>query len=390
MLSKSNNNAINIITLIAIIGIIVGAASLFVVLSGFDGLKEFTLQFSSLADPDLKATPVTGKTFTITPNTEKKLNAINGIESYSKTIEERILTTFDGTNYSCTLKGVDSNYKKVTAVDSILFAGNWLTQNTNQVVVGWNIAHSLSMGILDHGKRLTLYVPKPGKGQISSVKDAFTSLTALNVGIFDINENLNNSQIYSSINLARELLGFKTNQVSHLEFKLRPNSNEKDVIAKIKLALGKNCTIKNRAQLNDALYKMLQTENLAVYLIFTLVLIIALFNVIGSLIMMILDKKKNLKTLFNIGVNVDAIKTIFFLQGALMSIIGGSIGIAIGLVIITLQKLFFLVMITPSLPYPVSITFKNVVIVFLTITVLGIIASKIASTRISKSLIEVN
>jgi len=146
--------------------------------------------------------------------------------------------------------------------------------------------------------------------------------------------------------------------------------------------------IKNRAQLNDALYKMLNTENLAVYLIFTLVLIIAFFNVIGSLIMMMLDKKRSLNTLFNIGVTVRDIRRIFFYQGSLMSIIGGFIGLALSLIIISLQKAFSLVMITPSLAYPVTIKIENILLVFITISVLGIVASKIASVRVTKTLVE--
>ena len=133
---------------------------------------------------------------------------------------------------------------------------------------------------------------------------------------------------------------------------------------------------------------MLNTENLAVYLIFTLVLIIAFFNVIGSLIMMMLDKKRSLNTLFNIGVTVRDIRRIFFYQGSLMSIIGGFIGLALSLIIISLQKAFSLVMITPSLAYPVTIKIENILLVFITISVLGIVASKIASVRVTKTLVE--
>jgi lipoprotein-releasing system permease protein len=145
--------------------------------------------------------------------------------------------------------------------------------------------------------------------------------------------------------------------------------------------------IKNRSQLNSALYKMLNTENIVVYLIFTLVIIIALFNVIGAIIMMILDKKESLQTLFNLGSTTDDIKRIFFLQGSLMTIVGGMIGLFIGFVVVLLQQQFDLVMITPSLPYPVTIKLINFIIVLLTIGGLGIVASKIASSRIKKTLV---
>ena len=173
-----------------------------------------------------------------------------------------------------------------------------------------------------------------------------------------------------------------------MEFRLVTGADEDVVRVKIQAILGDRVIIKNRAQLNDALYKMLNTENLAVYLIFTLVLIIALFNVIGSIIMMILDKKKTLHTLFNLGATLKEIRRIFFYQGSLMTLFGGIIGLLIGLSIVIMQKIFDIVMITSTLPYPVTIKSENFVIVFLTISVLGIMASKIASVRITKSLVE--
>src|SRR5690606_20358538 len=154
---------------------------------------------------------------------------------------------------------------------------------------------------------------------------------------------------------ARYLMNYKDHQISAVEIKLTKNANENAVISNVKNILGPSVIIKNRAQLNDALYKMLNTENLVVYLIFTLVIIIALFNVIGALIMMILDKKASLHTLFNLGTTSKDIKRIFFLQGSLMSIIAGVVGLVIGLIVVALQKQFELVMITPSLPYPVTI-----------------------------------
>ena len=183
------------------------------------------------------------------------------------------------------------------------------------------------------------------------------------------------------------MLNYKPNQVSAVEFKIKEGVDELVAKQKIQTALGDKVIVKNRAQLNDALYKMLNTENLAVYLIFTLVLIIAFFNVIGSLIMMMLDKKKSLNTLFNIGATVKDIRKVFFYQGSLMSIVGGLLGLGVSFIIAVLQKMFALVMITPMLAYPVTIKLENFFIVFFTISVLGIIASKIASVRITEKLV---
>ena len=386
--SKSSNNAINFITNIALIGVVLGATSLFIVLSGFAGLKDFTLQFSSVVDPDLKAEASRGKSFLLTEDNILKLNALNDIAFYSKIIEERVIISSEDKNTLATIKGVDENYQNVVNADSILDYGNWLDQKSNQIVVGWGISNSLSLGVLDFTKPIKIYVPKPGKGQITSTKNAFNTVNAVNVGVFYINESLNDEYIYAPIDLAKHLLNYSSNKISSLEFKLKEGVDESLAKSNIQTILGDKVVLKNRTQLNDALYKMLNTENLAVYLIFTLVLIIAFFNIIGSLIMMVLDKKKGLNTLFNIGVTVKDIRKIFFLQGSLMSIIGGIIGLIIALIITLLQKAFSLVMITPSLAYPVTIKIENFFIVLFTISILGIIASKIASSRITKSMVQ--
>lgn len=386
--SKSSNNAINFITIIAIIGVVLGSASLFIVLSGFSGLKDFTLQFSSIIDPHLKAETAKGKSFILTDTDISKLNALSDVAQYSKIVEERAMIASHDKNMIVTIKGVDEHYNRVVNFDTVIEHGKWIEPNSNQIIVGWGIATSLSLGVLDFTNPVNVYVPKPGKGQITSTENAFNSVKTVNTGVFFINEKLNDTYIYSSIELAQKLLNYNSNQISAIEFKLKEGIDETQAKERIQSVLGDKVIIKNRAQLNDALYKMLNTENLAVYLIFTLVLIIAFFNVIGSLIMMMLDKKRSLNTLFNIGVTVKDIRRIFFYQGSLMSVVGGIIGLLISLFIVFLQKKFSLVMITASLAYPVNIKIENLFIVFITISILGIIASKIASVRITKTLVE--
>ena len=375
-------------TIIAAFGVVVAAAALFIVLSGFGGLKEFSLGFSSVVDPDIKILPAKGKSFVLTEKDSASLANIKNVTTFSKVIQERVIVEFDNKNLLVTLKGVDANYLDVTKIDSMIIQGNWFESGSGQMVSGWGIAHNLSMGILDYGKNPRIYVPKPGKGQISSVKGAFNSLTALNIGVFQINEDLDNTYVFTDIVNARYLMNYNKDQISAIELKLMPNSDESEVIAAIENSLGDKVIVKNRAQLNDALYKMLNTENLAVYLIFTLVIIIALFNVIGALIMMILDKKQSLHTLFNLGATTKDIKKIFFLQGSLMTVLGGIIGVVLGIIIVFLQQKFSLVMLTTSLPYPVTLELVNAAIVLITIIVLGVLASKIASGRISENLVK--
>jgi len=386
LFSKSSNNAINFITIIAAVGVVIGSAALLIVLSGFAGLKDYSLQFSSLVDPDLKLLPLEGKSFNFTQDQISELNQIDGIASYSKIIEERAVIVSDNKRQIITLKGVDENYPKST-IESMISLGSWFNDNPYQIVSGWGIASNLSFGVMDYGKVLKIYTPKPGKGQITSEKDAFNVITVTNIGVFEINEQLDHSFVYGHIELVQELLNYDENLISALEIKVSESANIDDVTEQLTATFGNKFVIKNKAQLNDALHKMLNTENLAVYLIFTLVLIIALFNVIGSITMMILDKKKDLKTLFNIGITLKEIRKIFFLQGSLMSVLGGFIGVLLAVLLIIIQKAFGFVMITASLPYPVSLKVTDILLVLLTITILGLMASKIASARISKPLL---
>ena len=387
LFSKSTNNAINIITLVAGFGIIIGTAALFIVLSGFSGLKNFSLEFTSFSDPDLKIVPNTSKTIQFTAAQKKALIELPSVAFYSEVVEERILMSCENKQIGVTVKGVDTNYPSAT-IDSILVYGQWFEPDSAQIVAGWGVTTELGFGVFDVSKVIKLYAPKPGTGQISSVKGAFTTLKVANTGVFQINETIDNSQVFTSIANAKYLLNYQAESVSAIELHLAPSVDGESVRADIQSIFNNQVTIKNRIQLNDTLYKMLNTEHVAVYLIFTLILIIALFNIIGSIVMMILDKKKNLKTLYNLGATLKDLRAIFFYQGILMTIIGGSVGLVIGLITIWLQQYFSLIMITPSLAYPVDLQWLNVVIVLATILVLGALASRIASQRIEKTQID--
>ena len=386
--SNSKNNAINIINRIASMGIIVGAMALFVVLSVFSGLKVFSLSFTNEIDPDLKISSTLGKSFFVSPDQERKIKNIEGVVCFTKIIEERVLFTFDGKQEVTYLKGVDFNYTKVNAIESKLYNGQWLEPNTYQVVVGYGIAQKFSMGLLDFNRQLEVLAPKPGKGAIENPEEAFNKTDLIPVGIYAISEDLDSKYVFADLGLAQELLEYKTNQVSGIEIKTKAGVDESAVTDALQTIFNNKITVKNRAQLNESLYKMLNTENIAVYLIFTLVIIVALFNLIGALIMMILDKKGNLKTLFNLGSEIKDLRKIFLLQGTLLSVFGGIIGLTLGIIIVLLQEHFQLIMITPTLAYPVIFSLENVLIVMGTIVTLGFIASLIASSRVSKKLLE--
>lgn len=386
--SNSKNNAINIINRIASLGIIVGAMALFVVLSVFSGLKVFSLSFSNDIDPDLKVSSTLGKSFFVSPSELKQINQIDGVASYSKIIEERVLFTFDGKQEVTYLKGIDGNFNKVNAIKKTIYNGDWLKNDTYEVVVGYGIANKFSMGLLDYNHYLEVLAPRPGKGNIENPEEAFNKMILTPVGIYAISEDLDSKYVFADLGLAQELLEYKPNQVSGIEIKMKKDADEQAIISKLQMIFNNKITVKNRAQLNEALYKMLNTENLAVYLIFTLVIVIALFNLIGALIMMILDKKANLKTLLNLGTEILDLRKIFLLQGTLLSFFGGIIGLTLGIVIVLLQQHYELVMITPTLAYPVVFSIENVLVVLATIITLGFFASLIASSRVTKKLLD--
>ncbi|WP_396158233.1 ABC transporter permease [Flavobacterium sp.] len=386
--SLSKTTAINVITFIASFGIIVGAMALFVVLSVFSGLRDFSLSFTNATDPDLRIETLAGKSFFISEKQEAQLTSSKEFTKYTKIVEERALFYYKNKEHVAYLKGVDTNFSQVNAFDTFLYAGDWLEPNTNQVVVGSGISRKLALGLFDFNNVLEVYIPKPGSGLIENPDDAFNKSPLLASGIFQVSEDVDEKYIFCSIPLVQGLLNYKPNQLTYIDFKLAPNVSETDAIETINKIFPNQVRVKNRAQLNDALYKMLNTENIVVYLIFTLVIIIALFNLIGAIIMMIIEKKTNLKTLYNLGTEIKYLKNIFLFQGNIISIFGGILGLILGIFIVLVQQQFELIMINPTLAYPVVFEVKNVIIVLFTIVILGCIASKIASSTVTKKLLE--
>ena len=387
LFSKSSKNAINIIAKIAVTAAAVGSIALFIVLSGFSGLREFSLQFTNVFDADLKIYSYQGKSIVFPKELENKLASIKGIEAYTKTIEERIFIQYRGKNHVAKIKGIDQNFKNVVAVDSILFLNDWLVPNRDEVVVGLGISQKLSLGVLDYSNLLEIYVPKPGAGQILNPSDAFTKRKAVASGMYSVNEELDSEYVFSDIDYARSLLGMKTNEITSIEVKIASGSDEHLVRSDIKSIFNNNIRIKNRMEQNDSLYKMLNIENLFVYIFVSLIAAIAIFNITGTIIMIIIDKRNNIKTLVSLGLTLKEVRKIFFYNGLIMTSTGLFIGLFFGIIVIFFQQKFGFVPIAPNMPYPVKLEFMNVVIVLATILFLGGMASKIAATRVTKKLI---
>ena len=388
LLSKSSNNAINIITIIATLGVIVSTIALFIVLSVFSGLKDFSLSFIKTADPDLKVTSTEGKSFLFDEALEKKL-VLEKIEAYTKVIEERVFLSYAEKSHVASIKGVDADYLQVNRLDTAVYFGNWVNYDAKHtVVVGSAISTALSIGTYDFLESLKIYVPKPGKGYITNPKTAFNQVNAQTIGIYRLTDDIDKKFVYTNLALAQDLLNYQPEQITALELKLMKGASAEDVQEELQMILGNDYVVRTRQQLNSVFYKMLNTENLVSYLVFTLILIIALFNVIGAIVMMIIDKKENLKTLFHLGSGVREIRRIFVFQGFLLTLFGLFVGLLCAVPFVLLQKKYGFIMITQSLAYPVEFRMVNVMVVVLTIVVLGYLSAKIASARINKKLIE--
>jgi lipoprotein-releasing system permease protein len=361
---------------------------LFIFLSIFSGLKDFSLSFSNDFDPDLKIMPKTGKSFLLSEDEKQKILSIEDIAFFSKIIEEKALFLYNDKEQVAFIKGVDKLYNHVNNVNSTLDGGQWLEQKTPQVVLGKEISRKLSLGLFDREEALEIFVPKPGKGAVTNPDEAFNKSFLMPIGIYAINEELDSKYVFADLQLTQELMNFKPNQITGIEIKLAETADEEVIVEKLNNIFKNRVEIKNRAALNDSLYKMLNTENTVIYLIFTLVIILTLFTLAGAIIMMILDKRTNLKTLLNLGTPLRDLQKVFLFQGTILSFFGGIFGLILGTILILIQQFTKIIMITDTLPYPVRFSWENVFVVLTTIISLGFIASLIASSRVSKKLLE--
>jgi len=381
--SKSRTKAINIITRISAIGIVVSSMALFVVLSVFSGLEHFALSFTNIIDPDLVISPSKGKTITVSPAQKQQLQNLKEVASFSEVVEDRVIFTFGDKQLVARIKAVDSNYVKTVDIAAHIPYGKWVQPNSMDAVMGNGLANELSAGTYSNDKLLQVLAMKPGKGIITTAEDAYIKLPLYTSGIYSLNNvETDHKYIYTDIRIGRDLLGLNPDQVSKIEFRLKDPNDEKRVSESLKELFGKDLTVKNRSQLNDSLYKMLKTESLAIYLIFTLIIIVTLFCLTGALIMIILEKKEHIKTLYDIGFTNRNLKKIFLYQGLILSVGGTIAGLCLGIAVTLLQQHFGWIKISEDFPYPIVFKWENGLLVMLTIIILGTIASYIAAGRI--------
>jgi lipoprotein-releasing system permease protein len=382
--SKSGQTVINKINAIALLVIVVATAALMIVLSAFSGLKDFGLSFSNVFDPDFRAVPINGKTITIDSNQIQQLERTKGIKAFSPILEEKVFLSFKEKTQVAYLKGVGLDYLKVIPADSLVAVGEWLQPESNTIVAGYGIGAGMDLGVYDYGSFLNISIPRKNLNN-SLRQNPFYSEKAITIGLYQISEEIDQKYIFSTLDFARNLLQYPKNVFSAIEIKASMEARSKDLKNTIQEILGNSIEIRDRAQLNTALYKMLNTEHLAVYLIFTLVLIISLFNLVGALVMMILDKRPQVNILKAMGITQKQLRQSFFLLGMMIISVGGGIGLIISSIVILIQQWIPLIYVPgTSLPYPVKWELKNLLLVTSTLLILGSMASAWASRRVQR------
>ena len=382
--TRSKQSVINIINYIALSVVLIATAALLIVLSAFTGLKDFGLSFSNVFDPDFRVEAVQGKVLEVDSVGLASMKQLDGILAVSGIIEDKVFLNYRDKNHVVYLKGVDSTYQKVIESDRFLSSGAWFSKELDEVVIGGGVAQVLSLGVYDYNDFLVLTVPKRS-ASATQLKEPFINKTALVSGIYSVSEELDKKYMFSNLSFARDLFQRKGNVYSSLELKVDPSLNRKQLEEQLQALLKTPMRMRSRTELNAALFKMLNTEQMAIYLIFTLVIIIALFNVVGALIMMILEKRPQLKVLYALGVQPKEIRLIFFYLGGMISWVGGGLGILLGTTLVLLQRYFpFLYVPGTNFPYPVRLELQNVAMVLLLLLVLGGLASAWATAQVGK------
>ena len=373
--SKSEQTVINKINFLSLILIIISSASLFIVLSAFDGLKTFGLSFSNKFDADYELSPLNGKYLNLSPEIISEINNLEEIIEVAPQIEEKVFLSFKEKNQVAVLKGVDSSYNKVIPIKDLVMIGDWIDNDNSKTVIGYGISSKLGLGVYDYSSFLKISVPRNNNSSVLNL-NPFKSLPLIVVGLYQINEELDNKYIFTSLSFAKNLLNLKENQYTNLIIKTIDNINKKKLEEKINLIVEEKTKLTSRLEKNAALFKMLNTENIAVYFIFSLVMIISLFNLVGSLIMMILNKKKEMKILIAMGVSNKNLSQIFYFIGLIICFVGGILGLSLGSLLVLIQKYSSIINVPgTNLSYPVEFNIKNIIVVFLTLIILGSISS---------------
>jgi len=377
--AKKSTNAITIISWISVLAIAVGTSALIIILSGMNGLTGLVQTLYNSFNPDIKITAVSGKVFTADSAFVMQLKNINGVSYISKTLDDNMLLKFNDQLQITHIKGVDENFTNVTRFDTLVVEGNYLSlQKNNQLVLGKGVAYRLGIGLSNLFTPVSVFCPKRGTSTSINPEDAFNEEKCNSTGFFSINDDFDFTYGLMSYETARELLQYPKNKVTALEIALLPNANTDAVQKEIEKMAGNKFRVKNKYQQNDVLFKTLKTEKLWTFIILAFVLLIATFNIIGALTMLIIEKKKDIQTLSAMGADVSLVQKIFMTEGLMIIFIGAAIGILIGYILCLLQQHYGFVTFDEGYivnAYPIEVRFSDFVLIMSTVLCAGFIAA---------------
>ena len=374
---KSTNRFVNSISVISILGVTIGTAALVIVLSVFNGFEKLVLGMYNSFDSDLKITSLNYKTFP-EGNLTSILDNQYYIVEYAKILEEKVLLKYHQKEYIATIKGVSNSYKNITHVDSFLIEGDYLDKlNISEgAVLGSGVAYHLSTGVGGVFNKIQVYIPNREKSTLLNSSSLIQS-SLIPVGVFSIQSDIDSKYIITSIDYIQRLLN-KKNHISSIEIKVSDPDNLNNLQKDLSNKLGENYIIQNRFEQQQVLYKILKTEKLVVFLVLLFIMIISAFNIIGSLSMFILDKKKDIKTLSELGATSYDIRNIFFLKSMFTVSAGAIFGLFLGLVFTFIQMYFGVIKMVGNFvvdSYPVAIDFFDILLIILVVFFIGIFTS---------------
>ncbi|RKD20138.1 hypothetical protein BCY91_00490 [Pelobium manganitolerans] len=391
LFSKKSTHAINIISGISMLGVFVGSAALIVILSAFNGLEQLVVSLSNTITPDLRIEPAQGKSFDPKRLDLSNLKEDPSVSFYSQVLEEKALLRYGKQQFIGQIKGVDPSFLANKRLASSLVQGEFVLQDGEYptALVGATVQYSLGINVNSPLTALEIYSPNKNAGSGAfGPADEFVVRYATPVGVFESNQDSDNSVIIA-LSTARELLG-EPEKISAVEVYLKPNADAQVLAKNLQQKFGKDFLVKDRIQQNALLYKILNSEKWAVYLILTFVLVIATFNIVGSLTMLVIDKQKDIAVLNSLGAGKKMIRQIFLLEGLMISFIGCIVGMSVGIAFAYAQmKYGFITMAQGNMvvnAYPMALKASDFVLVFVTVMVISFVASFISSRLSVKKL----
>lgn len=381
LFSKKSHNAINIITAISSTGVAIGTMALVVVLSVFNGFEGLVSTMFSSFDPELRITMAEGKRFSLDEPEIQKLKSHNQIAVFTQVVEENALLRFRDKQMPATIKGVSANFRNLTQIDSLMYDGKFelFDGAFERAVPGIGVASILGLGahFIDP---LYIYAPKRNtKINILRPENSFNQTSSFVSGIFNIQQaQYDDKYVLVSLNHARELFEYDSNSVSSIELKLRNTTDIAKIQNEITTQLGEKYKVKNRMEQQESFFNIMKIEKWITFLILSFILLIASFNIIGSLSMLIIDKKSDIKTLESLGANKKTIHRIFLFEGWLIAFVGALAGVSIGTLLCVIQEKMGLIKLGPGFvvdAYPVITNCYDILLIFSTVLTMGLIAA---------------